>query len=226
MQIEKIVDTNYFITSEGKVLNYKFEERKLKLTKTGYFEISLKRNSDQKLTWYRVHRLVAQAFIINSENKPFVNHKDGNKINNNLTNLEWVTHQENMEHAKNFSLVHRAEQNHNTIHTTEQVEEICKLLALGYRNVDVAKTVGTTHHNVSMIRTGICWQHISCKYNIPSKSRSLSCETIHWICQKIVEGLTQGEILSLANNRNITKNIIKDIRRGRIYRDISKLYNI
>lgn len=226
MQIEKIVDTNYFITSEGKILNSSLEERKLKKSKTGYFEISLRTISDHKIKWYRVHRLVAQSFIRNSENKPFVNHKDGNKLNNNVNNLEWVTHQENMEHAKNFSLIHRAEKNHNSVHTTEQVEEICKLLELGYRNVDIAKTVGTKLHNVSLIKTGVCWKHISCKYNIPSKSRSLSCETIHWICKKIVEGLTQGEIIALANNKRITKNMIKDIRRGRIYKDISKLYNI
>lgn len=226
MQIEKIVDTNYFITSEGKVLNHKLEERKLKLTQTGYLEISLKMNSTNKIKWYRVHRLVAQTFIKNSENKPFVNHKDGNKTNNNVSNLEWVTHQENMEHAKNFSLVHRAEKNHKSIHTTEQVEEICKLLELGYRNSDIAKTLGVKLHNVSLIKTGVCWRHISCKYRIPSKSRTLSCETIHWICQKLVEGLTQGEIMALANNKKITISIIKDIRRGRIYKDISKLYNI
>jgi hypothetical protein len=52
-----------------------------------------------------IHRLVAQEFIPNPENKPFVNHKDGNRLNNVLENLEWVTSSENMQHAMSNGLV-------------------------------------------------------------------------------------------------------------------------
>lgn len=70
---------------------------KNKNTKDGYFETALRKNNKTK--WIRTHRLVAIAFIPNLENKEQVNHKDGNKRNNNVNNLEWCTLQENKEHA-------------------------------------------------------------------------------------------------------------------------------
>lgn len=63
----------------------------------GYRQVSLKRNSKSKT--FRVHRLVANAFLENNDNKPQVNHKDEDKHNNNVKNLEWVTIKENANYG-------------------------------------------------------------------------------------------------------------------------------
>lgn len=64
----------------------------------GYLRVDLKNGMIRK--HFKVHRLVAEAFIPNPENKPQVNHIDGNPGNNSVTNLEWVTNQENCDKAR------------------------------------------------------------------------------------------------------------------------------
>lgn len=64
--------------------------------RSGYLKVSLMKG---KLRTCRIHRLVAESFIPNPEGKPEVNHKDGNKQNNTVDNLEWVTESENISHA-------------------------------------------------------------------------------------------------------------------------------
>lgn len=59
-----------------------------------------------------VHRMVAEAFIPNPENKPYVNHKDGDKQNNNISNLEWCTAHENTQHALRNGLIPTGKDSH------------------------------------------------------------------------------------------------------------------
>jgi hypothetical protein len=68
----------------------------------GYKVVHLR--NGQKNQMFKVHRLVAQAFIPNPDNKPQVNHKFGNKTDNHYTNLEWTTPAENIRHAKELGL--------------------------------------------------------------------------------------------------------------------------
>ena len=68
-----------------------------KTGRNGYYVVNLRKNHTYNV--YPVHRLVAKAFIDNPCNLPTVNHKDGNKHNNNVTNLEWASYSENNIHA-------------------------------------------------------------------------------------------------------------------------------
>jgi hypothetical protein len=72
------------------------------LKQNGYLQVGLRMHSKRK--WIGVHRLVAIHFIENPDNKPQVNHIDGNKQNNTINNLEWVTAKENQNHATKLGL--------------------------------------------------------------------------------------------------------------------------
>lgn len=75
---------------------------KQSINKYGYCKVTLQKNGKKKM--FSVHRLVAETFISNPSNLPQVNHKDGNKLNNNIWNLEWCTSHQNILHAVSTGL--------------------------------------------------------------------------------------------------------------------------
>lgn len=89
----------YACDTKGQVYSYRSNKfLSPSKNKRGYLHIIL--SKDKKRYDYRVQRLVAMTFLDNPENKEQVNHIDGNKLNNYLSNLEWVTAEENIKHAK------------------------------------------------------------------------------------------------------------------------------
>jgi len=90
----------YLISDEGNIKNAKTGKiRKLSKVGTGYTGCTLSLGSRKNKKVIRVHKAVAETFISNPDNKPEVNHIDGNKDNNVVSNLEWVTSKENTAHA-------------------------------------------------------------------------------------------------------------------------------
>lgn len=93
----------YEVSSTGKVKSKKQNKiLQIRLTYDGYSVVRLCKNAKHKQ--FRVNRLVALHFVPNPENKPEVNHEDGNKSNNNDWNLTWKTHAENIKHAFDLGL--------------------------------------------------------------------------------------------------------------------------
>ena len=159
--------TDYTVTTSGDVysLNYGRSGKKKKLKQQmskGYLYVNI--YYKKKLYRKLVNRLVAKAFIPNPKNLPEVNHKDGNKENNNVTNLEWVTSKENTFHAfkNNLRYVHKGENATDSKITNKQAHEICKLLEenkLGTR--EIADKVGVSFAIVSNIKHEKAWLDVS-----------------------------------------------------------------
>lgn len=90
----------YEISINGKIksIGRKIEKiLKPSINSRGYLCVNL--TKDKKMKTIKLHRIISNAFIPNPLNKPQVNHKDGNKLNNKISNLEWCTPSENMKHA-------------------------------------------------------------------------------------------------------------------------------
>ena len=91
-------DTQYYVTNDGNVINKKGKIKAFQISNAGYKRVCLSINGKQ--TMMSIHRIVAETYLSNTFNKPMVNHIDGNKLNNNTNNLEWVDKTENENHAK------------------------------------------------------------------------------------------------------------------------------
>lgn len=125
-----------------------------------YYQVAL--HKDGKKKYMNVHRLVAEAFIPNPDGKSQVNHIDGNKQNNVVSNLEWVTPSENILHSFRTGLnSHSGEKNVNAKLTREIAAEIKKSYVKGRRGsgaTALAKKYGVTKTTVLSVIWGKTWK--------------------------------------------------------------------
>ena len=95
----------YLVSNKGNIFSIRNNRKLIIKVNSRHHYCEIEFNINGKTSYFRVHRLVAEAFIPNPENKPYVNHIDGVKQNNNVENLEWVTGTENNIHAIKAGLV-------------------------------------------------------------------------------------------------------------------------
>lgn len=130
-EYKQIPDSNYYVNKFGKILNKFGKEVKPRITNNGYSMFSI------GLATVYVHRAVALAFLPNTNNLPDVHHKDNNKSNNKLDNLEWVTRSANCRmynKKKNNGLPRGVSWNKSIKKYQTQISIDCKVKHLGYFN--------------------------------------------------------------------------------------------
>lgn len=143
----------YYININGEVFSTKHYNKLTKMVlredKDGYYEVGMYKN--KKRYFRRVHRLVLEAFSSNPNNLTQVNHKDGNKKNNNIDNLEWCTCQDNMIHS--FRVLHRIPNittNKKIILTDKETGEQLKFFSIK----ECAKFLGMSFEHLGRIING------------------------------------------------------------------------
>lgn len=164
----KQLDThpNYGFTEDGKVFNLKFnKELKPYISNTtGYYYITLK-GADGKYRPTFLHRVLAKLYIPNPNNLPQVNHKDGNKLNCCIDNLEWVDNRTNTQHGYDNGLTPKGENRYNNVNPVKKIHQVCELLQEGiYNGREIEKITGVKYSTVTQIKYRNNWKDISSCY--------------------------------------------------------------
>ena len=193
----------------------KYKILNLQNTKDGYMSV----NPTIKFR-RRVHRLVAEVFIPNPENKSQVNHIDGNKSNNHVTNLEWVTPAENMQHAIDTGLRSiGADITHSKL-TEEDVIEIINLFDNGIIDSEIAKEFNVTAGVISSIRFGKTWKHVTkgrtWTESLGEPHKKLTADNIPIIRKMITEGFSDADIGRVFD---VARGTINQIRQGKTWKN-------
>jgi len=175
-----------------------------------------------------VHRMVAELFVPGMRTGFQVNHKDGDKLNNNADNLEWCTSQANRAHAFDTGLQAgvSGEANGRSKTTELDVRRVCELLQDGYRHKDAADEVGISRDVARDIKKGISWRSVSEEYDFSVLwELGFSSATAKWICHKLEDGMTPIEIQKICTSARVSIEKIKKIRDKEAYVNISKHFN-
>ena len=178
----KGIKTKYMVTSDGFVISIrKHSSKKLKpfIDKDGYAVVIL--YTDGEPHTCRVNRLVASAFIENDDpiSKIQVNHKNGKKSDNSVSNLEWCTPKENIHHAwkNNLSIAKYGDNHPNTVYKSKDIKKICKELVknkLSMKEISIKLNIPYTI--VKQVKNHIIHKDISSlydfsHYNIDSRKK-------------------------------------------------------
>lgn len=217
---------NYSVSECGQVIRTS-TRKKMTQRLHGVPEYLVVRTSqDGKPKNTKVHRMVAFTWLPEPlEDQIQVNHKDGNKLNNHVNNLEWVTRSRNQRHAIETGLKGFGSKLYNSAYTEDNVHEICKLLVDGWLVKDVADLFDGNKDLIRKIKAGDTYFHIRNLYEIPhTYGYDFSEATVRWVCDQINKGCSDKKIAEDSTNSNLTIIAVKRIRYKIRYKYISDEY--
>ena len=210
----------YAIDSEGNIWSHKTKKFLVPVKdKYGYFRIHIVDETGKPRTLL-IHRLVAKMFLPTQEPSLQIDHIDGNKQNNKVSNLRWVSNRENAHYAMKNGLMP-----HAVFMFEDVVRRICVDLANGISVAEISKKTGFSYHAITAIRLKRNWTHISKDFVFPStkKQNYPDEKMIHRLCQLIVAGKSDKEIM---NTLGIRKETVYRTRKGKIHKRIMMKYSM
>lgn len=223
----------YLISSYGRIFSINYRHRKnsciklkTKIDDDGYEFIVI--HYDNISYGFEVHRMLANMFIENDDpiNKTQVNHIDGNKINNYIFNLEWVTPKDNILHAWNNGLINSyGENNGNNVYCEDDIRRVCEFLEKDYTFKEISKFTGVSYAMISLIYRKKFWINISKKYDFSNYNygRTRKIKNVIKICELLEK--SGMSISKIAEDCSVNKSLVYDILRGHSFSSISLKYD-
>jgi len=155
--------SKYSASEDGKIYSHGLRSGWLKplVDRNGYHRYRIIDSNGNKKSVY-AHQLIASTFLPNPDNKKFVNHKDHNKSNNALSNLEWCTHLENIRHDWKMGTRRKLKgtETGSAIVDDNIVLKIRHLYKNGARQTQLAEFFGISQPTISQIVLRKTWRHI------------------------------------------------------------------
>lgn len=221
--------TNYTLSDDGTVINKNTGKvlKHIKIDRNHRYEcVKLCINGISHVIG--LHRLLMITFcpVDDMENLE-VNHIDGDKTNNDLSNLEWVTPSENVLHAFKYNLRQpmRGGRNGNSKLTRNIVINICNdIMENNLTEYELSKKYEVSPSLIHSIKHKKVWKEITDRYDFPKQiegNAKLNEDNVREICQCILDGMTNKQISEIYN---VSPYCIKDIKGKRTWRYITKEY--
>lgn len=234
---------NYDVTEDGQVWSH-YSNRFMKVSfaknhHDQYGKVMLSQNGEVR--FIAVHRLVAFAYLPKIAGKDFVNHKDGNKSNNHVDNLEWVTSSENSIHSVenlrtpqftsgfDIELPERGEykdrgKGRHRI-TEEEAIQYCEYMMQGYRGADLRVMMGISPEMFTKFRErrDFKYKYIAERYDFSHlpRPRKTTEEEVRAVCEMLQSG---KKIMHTYKTLDLPRSVVRNIYSRRSHKNISKDY--
>jgi DNA-binding CsgD family transcriptional regulator len=198
MSLKFFRDTRYLVSDDGIVINNETGKVLVQiLDLNGYYYVNL---YDPEKHTVRVHKMVAETFLGKSDK--IVNHKDGVKTNNSVSNLEYVTHSENTRHAYEIGLMKKGENKSWAKLSEKDVCDIKKMFVENISSTEIANKYKVSVGTISNIRSGRAWKDVcpNVKWYNPERrkaNRKILAEDIPIIRTMFKENMTDTQIAKI-----------------------------
>ena len=214
-------DTGYQISNTAEIKDYNGRKVKQYSSSSHYKMIWIRIKGSKNCKPKMIHRLVAEAFIPNPDNKPEVNHVNCKIDINWCGNLEWCIHKENIDYMikQGHQIIGTAHKNSKS--SDKQINDVCLLLEEGILSLsEISMKTGVSVDTVKKIHNGTGWKHISKKYMIDTTKRKQGprySRVSFKIIELVKKNLSNEEIILELNKSGLSNNITLKSIRDRIY---------